>query len=147
MLFQPIEFLCIHGKCNYPYSIEKKIEKTEKQKNIKEVKCSRSPIKSKAKETRKNPWDSRPIAHLVGCTNFVSDGHSFKYSPVIRYSLCYLDYTIGKDTNCLFLQIHSYVLYENVVSILKHNPSPNRYSKNYSTLISALKVCGSFFAY
>lgn len=53
MLFQPIEFLCIHGKCNYPYSIEKKIEETQKQKNKKEVKCSRSPIKSKEKEKRK----------------------------------------------------------------------------------------------
>lgn len=35
MLFQPIEFLCIHGKCNYPYSIERKIEETQKQKNNK----------------------------------------------------------------------------------------------------------------
>lgn len=40
MLFQPIEFLCIYGKCNYPYSIEKKIEKMQKQKNKKILKVT-----------------------------------------------------------------------------------------------------------
>lgn len=33
MLLQPLEFLCKHGKSNYSYTNEKKIEKMQKQKN------------------------------------------------------------------------------------------------------------------
>lgn len=101
----------------------------------------------KVKGKRKKSPSLQTIAHLAGYANFMLEGHSFKYPLVIWYSSCYLHYTIRKDTNCLFLQAYSYVLYGNLATILKHNPSHNRYSKNYSTLISVLKVCRSFFAY
>lgn len=51
MLFQPIEFLCIYGKCNYPYSIEKKIEKMQKQKNKKILKVTYKIQGKKEKKT------------------------------------------------------------------------------------------------
>lgn len=80
MLFQPIELLCIHGKCNYPYSIEKKIEKMQKRENKKILKVT---YKIQGKKEKK-PRDSRPTAHLVGCVNFVLEVHLFKYPLVIH---------------------------------------------------------------
>lgn len=52
MLFQPIELLCIHGKCNYPYSIEKKIEKMQKRENKKILKVT---YKIQGKKGKKTP--------------------------------------------------------------------------------------------
>lgn len=52
MLFQPIELLCIHGKCNYPYSIEKKIEKMQKRENKKILKVT---YKIQGKKEKKTP--------------------------------------------------------------------------------------------
>lgn len=90
MLFQPIEFLCIHGKCNQPYAIEKKIEKMQKQKNKNEVLSITYKIHHR--KEKKNP-DSRLTVHLVRCANFISEVHSFKYPLVIHaFHIIYIIY-------------------------------------------------------
>lgn len=64
-----------------PTLLKRKLKIHRNKRTKKEVKCSRSPIKSKAKE--KKSLSLQTIAHLAGYANFMSEGHSFKYPLVI----------------------------------------------------------------